>query len=538
MEYGVSEIVVNGLPARQPDAISLRDAERWHTTFGNTRVTSSSAVVDHKSTIGYPPFWRGVNLLANGVAGLPLDVFKRQGDDRTVATRHAALPLLKRQANPVIRARKLRKTLTAHALLFGNGFAWIERDERMNPIALWPLDPQRVVVRYVDNELWYCTTVNGEQAKFPGRNILHISGLSHNGVVGYSAVDLMAEALGVGLAAQQFGARFFAQGANMSGILMVPGHFSDEKVANTLNAWSQMHEGLTKAHKVALLQDGVKFQPYSVAPEQAQFLQTRNYEVRAVVANILGVPPHLLGDDSRTSHNSLESENQSFLNHSLNPWLNEWEGECEAKLLRESERVSGSHFIEFNREAAVQMEFKEKIEGMYRQMEMGIASPNEQRRRLNMPGIGADGDKRFRPANWMELGATQTVTVPSAANAPQEESQEGAAMDVLRAMVESSVTDAIAIEKRRVVDAAGKEKNFLGWLDGFYETWCGKSVGGMSSIAAVDAKRKHAAESRRQLLDVAGASTSSTLVENVQSTVATWDGRAETLVMTLMEAVK
>lgn len=538
MEYGVSELVVNASPVSQPQAISLRDGDRWQTTFGSSRTTSSSAVVDHRTTIGYPPFWRGVNLLANGVAGLPLDVFRRVKDDRQLAPRHPAYGLLKRQANPVIRARKLRKTLTAHALLFGNGFAWIERDERMNPVALWPLDPQRVVVRYMDTELWYCTTIEGQQAKFPGRDVLHISGLSHNGIVGYSAIDLMADALGVGLAAQQFGARFFGQGANMSGILMVPGHFSDEKIQNTLNAWGQMHEGLSKSHKVALLQDGVKFQPFSVAPDQAQFLQTRNYEVRAVVANILGVPPHLLGDDSRTSHNSLESENQSFLNHSLNPWLNEWEGECEGKLLREQERATGSHFIEFNREAAVQMEFKEKIEGMYRQMEMGISSPNEQRRRLNMPGIGPDGDKRFRPANWLELGAAATDAVPSAADPPQEEIQEGAAMNVLRAMVESSVTDAIAIEKRRVVDAAGKESNFLEWLDGFYETWCGKSVGGMSSAAAANAKREHAAESRRQLLDVAGASTSSTLVENVQSTVATWDGRAETLVLTLMEAVK
>lgn len=529
--YGVSDVIVNPSPA-QPHAVSLRDHDRWFELFGNSRQASSGVKITHRSVIGYPPFWRGVNLLANGVAGLPLDVFRRDGEDRVVAGDHPAQKLIKRKASPILRSRKMIKTLMSHAILFGNGFAWVERDARLKPIGLWPLDPQNIIVRYMDDELWYSTRINGENVKFAGRNVLHITGLSHDGVCGYSALDIFADALGVGMAAQQFGGRFFSQGANMSGILMVPGSFTEEKIRNTMAAWQEMNEGLTRAHKVALMQDGVKWQPTSIDPDKGQFLETRNYEVRAVVASILGVPPHLLGDDSRTSHNSLEQENQSWLNHSLNPWLNEWEGELQSKLLSEREQEQGTHFIEFNREAAVQMLFTEKIEGLYRQVEMGSLTINEMRKKLNEPNIGPGGDKRFHPVNWAVIGEEQTET-PAAPAVGSGSQPEPAAS--LRRLIAVNAADAVEVEKRRVVAAAKKEANFCGWLDGFYSTWCAKSVSGLDSPAARQVKATHAEDSKRQLLNVAGSSTPATLENNVIELVATWDQRAEQFAERLVE---
>ena len=538
MDYGVSEWVVNPVPAAPPQAINLRDGETWRNIFGGGK-TSSGVNVDHKTTIGYPPFWRGVNLLANGVSGLPVNVYRRTGDDREVAKTHPAHRMVKYRASSIMRASKFRKTMQGHALLFGNGFAYIERDERERPKNLWILNPQAMIVRYMDGELWYATTINGEPRKFPGRNILHITGLSHDGVVGYSAVDLMAEALGVGMAAQRFGGKFFGQGANMSGLLMVPGHFNEEKIRNTLAAWGEMNEGLSNAHKVALLQDGVKFQQLTINPEQAQFLQTRDFEVRSTVANILGVPPHLLGDDSRTSHSSLEQENQSFLVHSLGPWLHEWEGELTAKLLSEREIERDTHYIEFNREAAVQMQFKEKIEGFRVELETGIASLNEVRKKLNMPSIGPDGDRRYRPANWAEIGqepsqnpADSQQSAADSGDPPPNQAQ------ALVSLIQENVSDAVSIEKRRLVHASEKERNFCQWLDGFYSAWCSKTVPGLSSPAAVDVKTRYAAESKRQLLEIAGCSTAETLASNVEELVNGWSGRAVALVADLMETIQ
>lgn len=543
MEYGCT-IAVAALPQEQPQAINLRDADRWNSVFETGAKSTAGVKVNHKSVVGYPAFWRGVNLLANGVSGLPIDVFRREGDeDRVIAKQHPAQKLIKRLASPIQHARQFQKTLQGHALIFGNGFAWIERSGPMNtgkPIAMWVLDPQQMAVRYLDGELWYCTLVNGEQVKFPGRDVLHITGLSHDGIIGYSALDTFKEALGLGIAAQQFGSRFFGQGANMGGLLMVPGHFDEEKIRNTMAAWSKMAEGMQNSHKVALLQDGAKFIPTQIDPNSGQFNETRDFEVRAVVANILGVPPHLLGDATRTSHNSLESENQSFLDHSLRPWLDTWEDELERKLLSEREQERGTHFIEFNSEAAVKMEFEKKVNGIAKQVEIGMLTVNESRKLLNLPDVGEDGDKRYHPANWLEVGEEPKPmeTPPPAPDEDDDVEETDETENTLRAILHSNVTNSLQFEKRKVTTAAKHEANFCDWLDGFYDQWAADSITGMQGADAIAAKAKHADESKRQLLDVAGSSMPATLSGNVADLVATWDERAVTLTTDLMETVK
>ena len=532
MEYGVTQLHVNATPTM----ISPTESERWNTVFQSGRMASSSVRVTHKSVVGYAPYFRGVNLIANSVSGIPCNVFRRLGtDDSEIALLHPAQKLIRRggEASEVMASNTFIQTLQGHALIFGNGFAFIERNERQQPIALWPLDPQSTVIRYVDGELWYCSNIENAQVKLPGRNVLHIKGLSHNGIAGYAILDIMADALGVGMAAQQFGGRFFGQGSNMSGLLMVPGSFSEEKIRNTLDAWNDMYEGITNAHKVALLQDGAKFQQLTIPPEQAQFLETRGFEVRTTVANILGVPPHLLGDETRTSHNSLEQENRSYLVHSVNPWLVEWEAELQRKLLSDRERERGTHFVEFNRESLISMEFDKKVDGVYRQMEMGLITLNEGRKLFSMKAV-PDGDVRFHPANWLQYGQEPEGGEMRPDATPDEPDSGG---DVLTALIESTVTDSIRFEHQRVVTAARKEANFCEWLDGFYGTWCEKSVSGLASTAAQQVKSDYAEESKRQLLDAAGCSTTATLAANVAELVATWDGRTEKLVTDLRESI-
>lgn len=529
---------VQPVPAVQN--VSLLDSQRWNTVFQNNGTANSGVSVNHKSAIGYPPLWRAISLLSNDVAGLPLDVYKRtENNGREIARNHSAERLLKTRSSSIMRASVFRKTMTAHALLFGNGFAWIERNSARQPSAMWVLDPQNMIIRYVedDDQLWYCTHINGEPVKFPAMEVLHVRGLGHDGIRGYSILDIMKDALGVGMAAQDFGGRFFGQGSNMSGLLMIPGAFSDEKIRNTMDAWNTMNAGLKNSHKVGLLQDGVKFQQLTVNPEQAQFLQTRQFEVRATVANIIGVPPHLLGDDTRTSHSSLEQENLSYLQRSLNPWLKEWESECNEKLLSEREKERDTHFVEFNREAEVQMVYKDKIDGIYRQMEMGLISPNEGRRLLNLSDLGEDGDTRYRPANWLEVGEEPAnAAIPM--TQPDDDPQEDANVAALRLMVTASATQAVTIEADRVKRAAKTAGNFLDWVDSFYATWIDNSLQGLDSEAVAEIKKSHAAASKLQILDVAGSSTAESLPSNISDASATWGDRIPDLVEQIIKAIR
>jgi hypothetical protein len=323
---------------------------------------------------------------------------------------------------------------------------------------------------------------------------------------------------------------------------MIPGHFSEEKIRNTIDAWEKMTQGLQKAHKVALLQDGAKFQQLTITNDQAQFLETRQYEIRATIGNIYGIPPHKLGDDTRTSHNSLESENQSLLDDCLNVWLKRHEREAKRKLLTDRQRKNNTHFFEFNREALIQMSFETKVNGIYRQTEMGLITWNEGRRMMNMPDIGPDGDKRFHPANWMEDGV-EPVQKPAPAvqnpaqtgdNSPPQTPQNS----VLRAMIASSVTNALQIEKDRIVRASKRSDGFLSAVDAIYQTWTDTFTAdlGWQSPETVVAIAKHTEESKRQVMDVAGVATSSTLETHVRDLVACWSDRGEILVDNLLKA--
>lgn len=528
MEYGVT-VYSNPTPV-----ITARsDDHLWRgVTFGGGRETNAGVRVTDKKAMGYPPFWRAVNLIASKVAGLPLDCFRRdRKGNKKVDLRHPAQKLMNKRVSTYMSAYQFRETMTGLAVEFGNAYASIDRQDGV-PVAMAIWNPQNVMVRVMDGELWYVTYIGGNPVRVPGRDMLHIRGLGPDGICGYPLLDLMAEALGVGMAAQDFGARFFGSGSNMAGVLMVPGSFNEEKIRNTIKAWNSMQTGLTQSHKIALLQDGVKYQPTAVAPEQAQFIQTREHEVRATVSNITGVPPHMLGDQTRTSHNSLESEGQSFLDNCLQKWLHTWEDECEMKLLTESQQMNETHFMEFNREALVQMSFRDKIEGIYKQTEMGLIDLNEGRRLLNLDELPEQDNKRYHPANWVVQGEEPTSVTG------QNPPQTTPAQNLLQAIVTSSVTKGIEIEASKAIRLANNSPNFVSDVDEFYSNWTANLLPDITTADARKAIEDHAEQSRQALLNVAQSCTLANLKSNVSEVVVTWQDRSEALISQIMKAVR
>lgn len=535
-----------------PSPVSARSEEHlWRSIsmggdFPQIRATSGSRVTA-KTAMGYPPLWRAINLISSSVAGLPFDVFRRQRDGgKRVDLRHPAQALLDRAASPYINAYTFRRTMTSLALLHGNAYASIDRVEG-RPVSLSIWNPANTLVRVMDGEIWYVTYFNQEAVRVSSRDMLHIRGLGPDGIVGYPILELMADALGVGMAAMEFGARFFGQGSNMSGLLMIPGHFTEEKIRNTMQAWNSMQSGLSQSHKVALIQDGVKFQQLQISPDQAQFLQTREHEIRATVSNITGVPPHMLGDSTRTSHNSLESEGQTYLDYTLQPWLKTWENECEDKLLTEQQRATDSHLIEFNREALIQMSFESKINGLYRQLESGIINHNEARALLNMPTLGEDGEARYRPANWMEIGSPEEEMAEGEEeddtpdDSPDEEDDsegDSDTMTALRQLISAGVAKACEIEAVKAVQIAGRRTgDFLAGMADFYTTWSENTLPGLVAASVRTAIQQHASASYAALEAVVRHATPDTLRGQVEATVAAWTTRRDDLLQTILKKV-
>jgi hypothetical protein len=301
-----------------------------------------------------------------------------------------------------------------------------------------------------------------------------------------------------------------------------------------------MQTGLNQSHKIALLQEGVKFQQMQIAPDAAQFLQTREHEIRATVANITGVPPHMLGDSTRTSHNSLEAEGQSYLDYCLQPWLKTWEHECEEKLLTQQQQDNDSHLIEFNREALIQMSFDSKVNGIYRQLEAGLITHNEGRALLNMPGLGEDGDARYRPANWIEIGSPAEEMQEGEPQAPDTsgDNADDESMTALRQIITAAIRRACEFESSKVIQIASKRPDsFLQAIEEFYDAWKVNSVPGLSQPKAFQAIASHAQESQRQLIEVAGHATADTLKTHVAEAVSAWDTREASLVSAVLKQV-
>ncbi|MCW5777456.1 MAG: phage portal protein [Phycisphaeraceae bacterium] len=433
-----------------PD-IDLNDPQQW-ALLGAGGITDAGERVSPQKALGYAPLWRAMNLVSGDIARMPLIRYARQASGgKEPDRRGASFRILRRQANKYVRASHLKRVLTFHAMYRGNGFAYIQRRQNGDPVGLIPLDPCVTALLAVDDELWYLTQAAGQDVRLPAADVFHIRGLGHDGLWGIDVYALMRESLGLPLAARKFSAGFFGSGSNQSGVLMVPDHFSDEKIKNTLAMWKATAQGLSKSHQVALLKENVKFVPTSAKPRESMLTEQLEHEIRMVSA-ITGVPPHKLGDSSRTSYNSLEMENQSYLDDALEPWCSEWEEEADAKLLSDAERENETHLHEFNRSARLRSDSKTRAEVYNIYRSMGVFNANDVRRRENLPTLGPEGDVYYVPSNWTAVGKIA----------------ESKAQAALRRQVAQIVDRKLEIEQAKVAQAAGREKDLSAWCEGFY----------------------------------------------------------------------
>jgi HK97 family phage portal protein len=471
------------------------DSVLWNGLTGGDTASSGVSVSTH-SGLTYSAVWRGVNLISRDVAKIPLIVYRRVGEGKERATDHPAYKLLKRSPNAYTNQFHFRQTLTAHALFTGrgNGYAYIIRNGAGDPIELLLLNPNSTYpVRY-NGVLWYVTEIeNAGLRKLNPQDVLHIKGLGYDGLVGYDIVSYMKETLGLGLGIRKFGSVFFKNGASLNVVLERPAdapRLSEEAERNLRDSFDKIHAGLDNAHRTSVLQEGTKASILGIDAQKSQLLELRQFEIREI-ANFLGLPPHKLGDTTRTAFASLEQENQSYLDDALDGWLCNWEAECTEKLLREDEKENDTHFIEFVREAVVRLDFKTLVEGLVQEVNNGLLCADEARSILNRGPIPDGLGAVYRiPANIQELTKEEEEPeppVPVVPLIPQEEEpvppvapeddedpeEEPDEEDVEQDAVRSSLTALLSHTADRMnrrlreqaARAAKKSKGFVRWIE-------------------------------------------------------------------------
>ena len=349
--------------------------------------------VDEKSALQIATVYACVRLLAESVASLPLHLYRYtdDGDGKERAVDHPLYKILYRQPNPEMSSFTYREVMMMHLLLWGNSYSQIIRDGRNNVVSLYPLLPENVEVDRDENgEIYYTYHAYSDETPlkeqkdicFKREEVLHIVGLSHNGLVGYSPIAMMKNSLGATLAVEKYGSSFFKNGAQPSGVLEHPGVLKNpEKIREN---WSAVYGGPNNAHKVAVLEEGMSYKPISLPPEDSQFLSVREFGVEEI-CRIFRVPPHMVQDLKHATFSNIEHQSIDFVTHTLMPWLIRIEQGIIKDVLLENEK--DDLFPKFNVDGLMRGDYKSRMEGYAIGINNGFMSPNDCRKLEQLDAI-------------------------------------------------------------------------------------------------------------------------------------------------------
>ena len=375
--------------------------------FGGS--TSGKAVTE-RSAMQMTAVYSCVRILAEAVAGLPLNLYRYTEDGgKEKAIDHPLYLLLHDEPNPEMSSFVFRETLMTHLLLWGNAYAQIIRNGKGEVIALYPLMPNKMSVDRDSQGQLYYTYQRGTDEALRDKNqtvilrpsdVLHIPGLGFDGLVGYSPIAMAKNAIGMAIACEEYGAKFFANGAAPGGVLEHPGTIKDPQ--RVRESWQSTFGGSGNANKIAVLEEGMKYTPIGISPEQAQFLETRKFQINEI-ARIFRVPPHMVGDLEKSSFSNIEQQSLEFVKYTLEPWVIRWEQSIQRTLLSTHEKAR--YFVKFNLEGLLRGDYQSRMNGYATARQNGWMSANDIRELENLDRIPTEegGDLYLINGNMLPL---------------------------------------------------------------------------------------------------------------------------------------
>lgn len=355
--------------------------------------TTSGKPVNERTAMQTTAVYACVRILAEAVASLPLHVYEYQDDGgKKLVHDHPLYYLLHDEPNPEMTSFVFRETLMSHLLIWGNAYAQIIRDGAGRVIGLYPFLPDKMDVQRDDRgNIYYVYSRNSDEnpmfkeygdIRLKAEDVLHIPGLGFDGLIGYSPIAMAKNAVGMTLACEEYGASFFANGANPGGVLEHPGVLKDP--SKVRESWNSVYRGVNNAHKIAVLEEGMKYQQIGIPPEEAQFLETRKFQINEI-ARLYRIPPHMVGDLDKSSFSNIEQQSLEFVKYTLDPWVIRWEQSLQRSLLLPGEK--GKYFIKLNVDGLLRGDYQSRMNGYAVGRQNGWFSANDIREMENMNPI-------------------------------------------------------------------------------------------------------------------------------------------------------
>lgn len=382
---------------------TLAQPDSWLSDALGARPTASGQSVNADNAMRVTTVYACVRILAESVAGLPLQVYRRKPDgSKEIDNRHPLYPLLHDLPNREMTSFELRETQMGHLALRGNSYSRLYRARSGRIGEIIPLAPNKVrMARDSKDQLVF--EIQGEKP-VTHEAIWRIAGLGSNGLVGYSPITLAREAVGLSMATEQHGATLFGNGAHPVGVLEADGTFEDQDAVDRLrNQFQERYSG-KNANRPLVLEKGLKWQQIALSSDDAQFLETRKFQ-RTEIAAIFRVPPHMIADLEKASFSNIEHQSLEFVMHTLRPWLVRIEQSIARDLLTPADRRT--HFVAFNVEGLLRGDTKARFEAYGQAIRDGWMNRNEARELENRnaePGL----DEYLVPLNMAEANNVKT----------------------------------------------------------------------------------------------------------------------------------
>jgi HK97 family phage portal protein len=414
---------------------STDDPTNWLIRALSGGKTKAGVMVSEFTAMQFSAVYNAVGLIADSLAQLPLGVYQKTSNGTKEVLTHPLSDALSLKPNAYQSSFNWRQTYMHHTLLWGNGYSEIERNNAGQAIGCWPLLPDRTYPMWSttaapQSSLVYMTTIGGSHFELDPNNVMHVKAIGFDGYIGYSPLTICRQAIGLGLAMEQFGAQFFANDAKSGGFLMHPGKVGTEGEKNlTKSMGADGQGGLDNAHRIKVLEEGMKFIPTTIPPEDAQFLGSRSFQVEEI-ARIYRVPLVLMNSHERTSAlgSSVEQLLLAFVLWTLQPWLEASEQEMNWKLFTVAERAKGLG-IRFNLAALMRGDMATRSKYLQTLWQCAAISSNEIRKSEGYNTVPML-DKFFAPANFGQVTDTPVMAAPAVATAPPAQVQNDPANEL------------------------------------------------------------------------------------------------------------
>ena len=420
--------LISGLFRSRDKPTNSTNGSGYRFLFGGS---NSGKNVNERSAMQMTAVYACVRILSESIAGLPVHLYQyMDSGSKQKAIEHPLYRLLHDEPNPEMTSFVFRETLMTHLLLWGNAYAQIIRNGKGQVVALYPLMPNRMSVdRDNKGHLFYqyqmqdsdAPTAKSGTVILKPSDVLHIPGLGFDGLVGYSPIAMAKNAIGLSIATEEYGAKFFANGATPSGILEYPGTVKNPEAIR--ESWNAGFGGSSNAHKVAVLEEGMKYTPIAISPNEAQFLETRKFQIDEI-ARIFRVPPHMVGDLEKSSFSNIEQQSLEFVKYTLEPWIVRWEQSLNRALLSEAEKAA--YFVKFNVDGLLRGDYQSRMNGYATARQNGWMSANDIRELENLDLIPDElgGNLYLINGNMTKLQDAGILAASSAAGKEEKTDEE------------------------------------------------------------------------------------------------------------------